>query len=189
MEVLRIGEVARQTGLTVKAIRYYERVCLIPRVVRGETGYRVFTEQHIQRLQQIKTLKALGLSLSAIRDIFPLAATASCSCTDTSSHLHGVLREQTERIQQEVLKLVQLQEEVQSIVDYLETAKRLPVELCSCSVAQSVDLPVEKVEVRGRNQPSLDPVEASMEPSLVLPVLDWCGNGSCGCGCGPLPEL
>ncbi len=189
MEELRIGEVARRTDLTVKAIQYYERVGLIPRIVRGETGYRVFTEQHIRRLQQIKTLKALGLSLSAIRDIFPSAATAACACIDASSHLHGVLREQTKRIQQEVLRLVQLQEEVQRIVDYLESANRLPVELCSCSVTQSVELPVEKADVRGRNQPSLEPVEASSESPLVLPVLNWCGNGSCGCGCGPLAEL
>jgi len=189
MEELRIGEVARQTGLTVKAIRYYERVGLMPPVARGETGYRVFTEQDIRRLHQVKTLKALGLSLSAIRDIFPPAAAAVCSCTDASSRLHGVLREQTERIQQKVLELVQLQEEVQRIVDYLEAAKKLPVELCSCSVAQSDGLLLEQVEVRGKNQPSLGPMETSSESSLMLPVLNWCGNGSCGCGCGPLPEL
>jgi len=70
MEELRIGEVARRTDLTVKAIQYYERVGLIPRIVRGETGYRVFTEQHIRRLQQIKTLKALGYP-------FPSFATSS----------------------------------------------------------------------------------------------------------------
>ena len=69
---LKIGELARSTGLTTKAIRYYELMRLLPEPQRTESGYRLYSAQEVQRLGFIKKAKHLGLSLEDIRDILTL---------------------------------------------------------------------------------------------------------------------
>jgi DNA-binding transcriptional MerR regulator len=62
----RVQEFAKQAGLTAKALRHYERVgLLVPQ--RSTAGYRLYSEAHLKRLEQIVALKFLGLSLREIR--------------------------------------------------------------------------------------------------------------------------
>jgi DNA-binding transcriptional MerR regulator len=64
-KLLSIGEVATDTGLTPRTLRYYEELQLIPPPIRTEGGTRLYTEAHLERLQRIKFLKEImGLSLS-----------------------------------------------------------------------------------------------------------------------------
>jgi len=65
-----IGEIAKKTGLSIKAIRLYEERKLIPAPKRSGR-YRVYTEAHIDLLLLIKEAKALGLTLTQLQ---PLAA-------------------------------------------------------------------------------------------------------------------
>ena len=69
---LKIGELARSTGLTTKAIRYYELMKLLPEPRRTESGYRLYSTEEVRRLNFIKKAKRLGLSLGDIRDILTL---------------------------------------------------------------------------------------------------------------------
>lgn len=65
-----IEQVAAQTGLTKRTLRYYEEVGLLPPTGRTEGNYRRYTPDDIQRLERIKNLRdLLGFSLADIRDI------------------------------------------------------------------------------------------------------------------------
>lgn len=64
--ILRIGEVARLLGVTTKTLRHYERIGLIE-PDRTESDYRVYTPEEVLRLQRIRLLQDLGLSLKQIR--------------------------------------------------------------------------------------------------------------------------
>lgn len=65
-----IEQVAAQTGLTKRTLRYYEEVGLLPPTGRTEGNYRRYTEQDIQSLERIKNLRdLLGFSLADIRNI------------------------------------------------------------------------------------------------------------------------
>lgn len=65
-----IEQVAAQTGLTKRTLRYYEEVGLLPPTGRTEGNYRRYTQGDIQRLQRIKNLRdLLGFSLADIREI------------------------------------------------------------------------------------------------------------------------
>jgi MerR family transcriptional regulator, repressor of the yfmOP operon len=65
-----IEQVAAQTGLTKRTLRYYEEVGLLPPTGRTEGNYRRYTEEDIQRLVRIKKLRdLLGFSLADIRQI------------------------------------------------------------------------------------------------------------------------
>ncbi len=60
---IRIGDLARRTGLTIRTIRYYEELGLLESVKRVENGIRVYTAEDERRLRFIQRLKVLGLSL------------------------------------------------------------------------------------------------------------------------------
>ena len=65
---LQIGEVAERTGLTQRALRYYEELGLLIPSERLEGGFRVYTEDDVQRLGEIQRLKeVLGASLKDIK--------------------------------------------------------------------------------------------------------------------------
>lgn len=61
-----IGELANATGLTVRALRHYDQIGLLQPQTRTESGYRLYGETEIQRLQQIRSLQSLGFSLEQI---------------------------------------------------------------------------------------------------------------------------
>lgn len=64
---LLIDQVAENTGMTKRTIRYYEEIGLLPATDRSEGNYRLYTEADVVRLQRIGKLKhQLGLSLEAV---------------------------------------------------------------------------------------------------------------------------
>lgn len=69
---MRIGEVAKQAGVTTRTIRFYESVGLIPRGARVGGGHHYYTDETVARLQKIDQLKALGLSLDEIVSVINL---------------------------------------------------------------------------------------------------------------------
>jgi DNA-binding transcriptional MerR regulator len=68
-ELYSIGELARRTGLTVKAIRFYSDRGLVPPTDRSPAGYRRYDLAAVARLDLIRTLRDLGLDLATIRRI------------------------------------------------------------------------------------------------------------------------
>jgi DNA-binding transcriptional MerR regulator len=66
---LRIGEVARLAHVTVRALHHYDRIGLWRPSGRSEDGYRLYTEQDLERLQAILLYKELGFGLGEIRDL------------------------------------------------------------------------------------------------------------------------
>ena len=66
---LRIGDVASAAGLTVDAVRYYERVGLLQPDSRTEGGFRTYSAGSLQRLAFIRQAQRLGLRLREIREL------------------------------------------------------------------------------------------------------------------------
>ncbi|MEL7355909.1 MAG: MerR family transcriptional regulator [Cyanobacteria bacterium J06560_6] len=66
--LLKIGELAKQTGLSVRTLHYYDEIALLVPSHRSEAEHRLYSDRDIMRLQQILSLRQLGLSLSDIRD-------------------------------------------------------------------------------------------------------------------------
>lgn len=68
-ERLRIGEVAGLVGVTPKTVRHYEKIGLLEEAERSESGYRLYSAKDLLRLQRIKRLRALGLSLRQVGSV------------------------------------------------------------------------------------------------------------------------
>lgn len=69
---LQIGQVAQKTGLSVDAIRFYEKSGLLPRPARTQGGYRLYVEREIADLEFIQKAQQLGFSLNEIRELFSI---------------------------------------------------------------------------------------------------------------------
>ena len=65
---MKIGELAKQTGLSVRTLHYYDEIELLTPSHRTEIGHRLYSDQDIIRLQQIISLRQLGFSLKEIRE-------------------------------------------------------------------------------------------------------------------------
>ncbi len=65
---LKVAAVARRTGVSVRTLHYYEEIGLLKPSGRTSSGHRLYTPADIQRLQQIRSLQQIGLSLTDIGD-------------------------------------------------------------------------------------------------------------------------
>src|SRR5512140_1748609 len=66
---MRVGEVAKATGVSVRTLHHYDEVGLLTPSMRSESRYRLYDEGDLLRLLQIKTLRQLGFSLQEIREL------------------------------------------------------------------------------------------------------------------------
>jgi DNA-binding transcriptional MerR regulator len=78
---LRIGEVARRTGLPVKTIRYYCDEGLLQPRARSESGYRLFDEENLAELTIIRSLRALDVSIPELARILEVRRAGVCNCS------------------------------------------------------------------------------------------------------------
>jgi MerR family transcriptional regulator, thiopeptide resistance regulator len=68
MRLWKVGELAKQTGLTVRALHHYDEIGLLTPSQRSASGYRLYDGDDIARLLQILSLRQLGFSLDEIRE-------------------------------------------------------------------------------------------------------------------------
>ena len=69
---MHIGELAERTGLSLRTIRHYDDVGLLPATARTDGGFRVYSEDDFERLMVIKQMKPLGFSLEEMAEILRL---------------------------------------------------------------------------------------------------------------------
>jgi DNA-binding transcriptional MerR regulator len=67
---LKVGELARSTGLTVRTLHHYDEIGLLKPSGRSESGYRLYSQSDVQRLHGIQALRHMGLSLADITAVF-----------------------------------------------------------------------------------------------------------------------
>ncbi|MCI1590237.1 MerR family transcriptional regulator [Heyndrickxia oleronia] len=67
--MIHINEVAKQTKITVRTLRYYDQIGLLTVSSKTEGGHRLYTEEDLKKLQQIQFLKGMGYSLQDINDM------------------------------------------------------------------------------------------------------------------------
>jgi DNA-binding transcriptional MerR regulator len=75
---MQIGEVAERTALSLRTIRYYEEVGLVPPSARTQGGFRLYTEADVERLLLVKRMKPLEFSWTR-------CATCARSCARSAS--------------------------------------------------------------------------------------------------------
>jgi DNA-binding transcriptional MerR regulator len=100
---LRIGDLARLSGLPVKRIHYYEQRGLLEPAARSEAGYRLYGPEEVARLRFVQRAKLLGLTLEEIRELVGLAA--RCNHGEIVPRLEEVLDAKLEETERKIAEL------------------------------------------------------------------------------------
>ncbi|HDO30162.1 MAG TPA: heavy metal-responsive transcriptional regulator [Desulfobacteraceae bacterium] len=79
---MKIGQVAKQAGISVEAVRFYEKQGLIKSPPRNESGYRVYSSDVIPQLLFVTRAKELGFLLREIRELLLLRDSPNITCAE-----------------------------------------------------------------------------------------------------------
>ena len=133
---MRIGEIAKRSGVTSKTMRYYESIGLLDEPDRTSSGYRNYDLATVERLRFIRDAQTSGLSLTEIASILELKDVGSSSCQHTQLLLERHLVDVTKQIEQ-------LRSMRARLVELIERSERLEHTDCTdpqrCHVISSVD--------------------------------------------------
>lgn len=111
----QIGEVAARTGLTVEAVRYYERKGLLPRPPRSAGGFRRYDDRVLDRIRFVKQAQTLGLSLREIQQLIgDKQRRGGAACR----HVHDLLAQHIADIDRRITELRALR---RTLSDYMQT--------------------------------------------------------------------
>ncbi len=113
MSPYKIGEAAEKAGVHKETIRYYERRALIPEPARRRSGYRIFTDEHVQRIKFIKRAQELGFTLSEIEDLLTLRVDDHTTCADVRQRAEKKLAD----VEEKITELQRIRDALQHLTD------------------------------------------------------------------------
>lgn len=94
----KIGEVATRAKVNKETVRYYEKRELIPKPDRRYSGYRIFTQRHIDQIKFIKRAQELGFTLSEIKELLELRMDEDITCSEIRTEAQDKYQDVVEKI-------------------------------------------------------------------------------------------
>lgn len=139
-EELRVGDVARLTGKTVRALHLYEEMGLVEPTLRSKGGFRLYGDDAVRRVHWITRLQDMGFSLPEIRDLLR-DWQASESAPEAMQRVHALYRRKQEETRLQIEKLQGLLGELDESLAYLETCSTCEPErvIAACSACDRHD--------------------------------------------------
>ena len=107
-DALQIGEVARKTGLSIDAIRFYEKAGLLLRPSRTAGGYRLYREREVADLEFIQKAQQLGFSLGEIRELFSIQRHPQEVCL----HVRDLIAQKLSVVRGKITELQRIEEDL-----------------------------------------------------------------------------
>ncbi|MBD1911327.1 MULTISPECIES: MerR family DNA-binding protein [unclassified Leptolyngbya] len=111
-ELKRIGAVAKESGLPIKTIRYYDELGLLKTYGRTEGNYRLFNSDVFGRLRFIKRAQNLGLTLLEIKEFLEVHDQGDLPC----DHIKVKLTDKLDEIEQQLQQLQILKQELKGLL-------------------------------------------------------------------------
>ena len=110
---MNIKKVSEVTGISADTIRYYERIGLMPRVTRNQSGIRDFTEREIGLLEFVRCFRKAGVSVEALIDYVALLEEGK----GTEEARLAILKEQAEKLDARLAELQAARERLAYKID------------------------------------------------------------------------
>ncbi len=132
MSIYLIGEVAKQSGLSVETIRYYEKEGLLEKPRRKESGYRQYNHDVIARLSFIQQAKELGFSLKEIGELLSIKSDKNNVCDDVKQ----LAQQKLVNIESKIKLLQRMKRSLKKLVNVCPS--KAPVSDCPILEALSV---------------------------------------------------
>jgi DNA-binding transcriptional MerR regulator len=126
---MRIGELARRSGLAATTLRYYEKAGLLPRSRRTASGYRTYDADALPRLVFIRAAQAVGLTIAEIREVVGIRDAGRAPC----AHVLALLDRHRAEVQARIRELQQLERDLTCLAEAgagLDPAECDPTGIC-----------------------------------------------------------
>lgn len=118
-QLMRIGKLAKMTGITTRTLRFYEEIGLINPTDHSHRGNRLYSQDCVDKIITINNLKEYGLKLSEIETIFN-AKDQAATKKDAVGKIKDILSEQEKALNFKIAFLTKMREEFQSTLRVLE---------------------------------------------------------------------
>ncbi len=128
---MRIGELAKQAGVTTDTIRYYEREGLLGPPARTPSGYRDYGETALDDLRFIKNGQTLGLRLTDVREVMAIASGGKLPC----DHVRATITARLQDVDEKIRELQDLRSTLMETFARLDTPTE-PVAGCRCAIIE-----------------------------------------------------
>ena len=135
--MLTIGKVAQRAQVTADSIRFYEREGLIRPAGKSESGYRLYTEEAIRRIEFIKQAQDCGFSLADIRELLELRSTDSACCDD----IYRVSVEKKLQLERKIKALTVMSQALSRLIDMCSRDRK---SLDKCPILGALDAGLAK---------------------------------------------
>jgi len=132
---MRIGEVARASGLPIKTIRYYDELGLLKVSGRTDGGYRLFGSEVLGRLRFIKRAQSLGLSLMEIKEFLAVYDQGNLPC----DHIREKLEDKLIEIEQQIQQLQILKQELSGLLSGWQSVPTAAAETISETICPIIE--------------------------------------------------
>ncbi|WP_080693821.1 Cd(II)/Pb(II)-responsive transcriptional regulator [Ralstonia pickettii] len=121
---IRIGELAKRTGCEVVTIRYYEKEGLLPEPARSGGNFRLYGDEHVERLQFIRHCRSLDMTLNEIKMLLDLRDRPTQDC----GRVNTLLDEHIRQVEVRVVALLQLKAHLLSLRESCSGSR--PIQAC-----------------------------------------------------------
>ena len=114
---MKIGQLAERTGLSTKAIRYYENIGVLPEPERAANGYRSYGNGAAERIAFIQDAQSAGMSLLEIQTILELRDAGESTC----GHVIASLEMHLEEVNRQMAELLRTRRRLTDIIDHAKS--------------------------------------------------------------------
>jgi DNA-binding transcriptional MerR regulator len=134
--LLKIGDVANETGLTVDAIRFYEREHLLRTAARSSGRFRLFSKSDVDDLAFIRNAQKLGFSLQEVRELMVLKGALRPDC----KQVEQLLEHKISAVREKISALRSLERDLQRAKAHCETnlTNRSRDKISNCPVLSDI---------------------------------------------------
>lgn len=117
--LMRIGDLAKKAGTTLRTIRYYEQLGLITPVSRTKGGFRLYAEEELRKLRLIKNLQLLDIPLAQVKTFFDQRRRGRVA-SEIAPAIRNVLQVQLLELENRIAHHRAMQESVRETLEILE---------------------------------------------------------------------
>jgi MerR family copper efflux transcriptional regulator len=118
---LHSGEIAKSTGVSPDTIRHYEKIGVLPRAFRTESGYRLYPESAIERVLVVQRALRIGFTLAELADVLKARDAGGVPC----QRVHKLAREKLKSVSAEIAVLKKTEKYLRQVVsDWKQRMRR-----------------------------------------------------------------
>lgn len=121
-KLMRVGELAKAVGKTVRAMHLYEELGLLEPRARSEGGFRLYGLEAIDRIHWIVKLQAIGFTLAEIQG-FVRDFQAAGSAPEASARVRALFMEKQANIREQITQLQVIENDLQEAIAYLDSCQ------------------------------------------------------------------